>query len=134
MTETALVLVLFLILVFAMIDLGIMVARSQALSEAARSGARSAIVRGELANSPLGPSAMSGVASDNNAIAIAVRSHLMLMDPENVNVNVTWPDGSNKINKRVHVTLNADFTPITTFIFGSPTWTLSGDSEMHIAH
>lgn len=134
MAETAIVLVTFLMLVFGMIDLGIMVSRSQSLSEAARNGARTAIVRGEFSTSPLGPTAFSGVASDSNAIADKIRPQLILMDPTQVRVNVTWPDGGNEINQRVHVTVSADFTPITTFIFGAPTWTLQGDSEMYIAH
>ena len=134
LAETAIVLVTFLMLVFGMIDLGIMVSRSQSLSEAARNGARTAIVCGEFANSPLGPTAISGVASDSNAIADALRPQLILMDPTQVRVNVTWPDGGNEIKQRVHVTVSADFTPITTFIFGAPTWTLQGDSEMYIAH
>lgn len=134
LTETSIVLVTFLVLVFAMIDLGIMVSRSQSLSEAARNGTRSAIVRGEFANSPLGPSAISSVASDGNPIATAIRPQLILMDPTRVRINATWPDGGNKINQRVHVTVSADFTPITTFLFGAPTWTLTGDSEMYIAH
>ena len=134
LAETSIVLVTFLILVFGMIDLGIMVSRSQSLAEAARNGARAAIVRGEFATSPLGPTAISGVASDSNAIANALRPQLILMDPTQVRLQATWPDGGNEVNQRVHVTISADFTPITTFIFGAPTWTLQGDSEMYIAH
>jgi Flp pilus assembly protein TadG len=134
LTETTIVLMVFLVLVFGMIDLGIMVSRSQSLSEAARSGAREAIVRGEFAISPLGPSAFTGVASDSNAICDKIRPQLLLMDPAQARVNVTWPDGGNEINQRVHVRVEADFTPIMTFIFGAPTWTLHGDSEMYIAH
>lgn len=134
MTETTIVLMVFLLLVFGMIDLGVMVARSQSLAEAARNGARASIVRGEFAQSPLGPTAISGVAADSNPVADALRQQLVLMDPKEVRISVTWPDGGNKFNQRVHVTVSADFTPIMTYIFGSPTWTLHGDSEMRIAH
>lgn len=134
LTETSIVLMVFLLLVFGMLDLGIMVTRSQSLSEAARNGAREAIVHGEYAISPLGPSSLTCVASDSNAIADKIRPQLLLMDPAQVRINATWPDGGNEINQRVHVRVEADFTPIMTFIFGAPTWTLHGDSEMYIAH
>jgi Flp pilus assembly protein TadG len=131
-----LILMLFLTLVLAMIDLGIMTTRSQALAHAARSGARAAIVRGEFADTlgTLGPSAYSGTANDSQPVAQAVRAQLVAMNPANVRVNVTWPDGSNEFGKRVRVTASADFTPIMTFIFGHPTWTLTGASEMTVAH
>ena len=74
------------------------------------------------------------MAADSNPIADALRPHLVLMDPRDVRVSATYPDGGNKVNQRVHVTVSADFTPIMTFIFGAPTWTLRGDSEMHISH
>ena len=134
MTETTIVLMVFLLLVFGMIDLGVMVARSQSLAEAARNGARASIVRGEFAQLPLGPAAIDSVAADSNPVADALRQQLVLMDPKEVRISVTWPDGGNKFNQRVHVTVSADFTPIMTYIFGSPTWTLHGDSEMRIAH
>jgi Flp pilus assembly protein TadG len=136
MAETALVLILFLVLAFGMIDLGVMVSRAQSLSQAARCAARAAIVRGEFADrlGALGPTAISGVASDSNAIADAARPHLAIMNPGDVALSATWIDGNNEIDSRVRVTLSADFTPMMTFIFGSPTWTLSGTSEMTIAH
>jgi Flp pilus assembly protein TadG len=136
MTETAIVLMVFLLLVFGMLDLGLMVARSHALSQAARSGTRAAIVRGEHAATlgSLGPSGLTTTAADSNAVSAAVRNQLVTMTPSSVNVLVTWPDGNNQVGSRVRVVVNADFTPIMTFIFGSPTWTLSGSSEMLIAH
>ena len=53
MTETTIILMVFLLLVFGMMDLGIMVARSQSLAEAARNGARASIVHGEFLYHPL---------------------------------------------------------------------------------
>lgn len=136
LTETAIVLMIFLVLIFGMLDLGIMVARQQMLAQAARSGARAAIVRGEYADllGPMGPTAITGYASDSHAVAAAARPHLLLMTPSSVRLNVSWPDGSNEFDQRVRVSTSADFTPLITFLFGSPTWTLTGTSEMHIAH
>ena len=136
LVEGTLVLMLFLTLVLGMIDLGIMMTRSQSLAQAARSGARAAIVRGEFADvlGHLGPTAFSGTANDSNPVAVAVRGQLLAMNPANVQVSVTWPEGSNEFGKRVRVTASAGFTPVMTFIFGSPTWTLTGSSEMYVAH
>ena len=101
-----------------------------------RSGARAAIVRGEYADvlGSMGPTAITGYASDSNAVAAAARPYLVLMTPSSVRLNITWPDGTNEFGQRVRVATSADFTPMITFIFGSPTWTLTGTSEMHIAH
>src|SRR5262245_26201074 len=51
LAEAAIVIFVFLILVFGMMDLGIGVARNNALSQAARQGVRQAIVHGRLAPS-----------------------------------------------------------------------------------
>lgn len=136
MTETAIVLMIFLVLIFGMLDLGIMVARQQMLAQAARGGARAAIVRGEYADvlGSMGPTEITGYASDNHAVAAAARPYLVLMTPSNVRLRVTWPNGTNEFGEPVRVSTSADFTPIVTFIFGSPTWTLTGTSEMPIAH
>jgi len=136
LVEMTMVILLFLIMVFGMLDLGILLARLNSLSQAARSGARAAIVRGEFADllGKLGPTAYSGTAAASDPIPTAVRGQLIMMDPAAVNVNVTWPDGSNALDSRVKVTASAGFTPMMTFIFGAPTWTLTGSSEMHITH
>src|SRR5262245_26418929 len=134
--EMVIIILVFLTLVLGMIDLSIMVTRLQTLAHAARSGSRAAMVRGEYADllGPQGPTAYTGTANDNHPIAQAVRNQLILMTPANVRLNITWPEGSNEVGRRVRVTAAADFTPLMTFIFGAPTWTLTGSSEVHLAH
>ena len=136
MLEMVIIILVFLALVLGMIDLAIMVTRVQTLAQAARSGSRAVMVRGEYANllGPQGPTAFNGTANDNHPIAQAVRNQLILMTPANVRLNVIWPEGSNEVGRRVRVTASADFTPLMTFIFGSPTWTLTGSSEVYVAH
>jgi Flp pilus assembly protein TadG len=136
MTEFTLVMMLFFVLVFGMIDLAILITRSQSLAQAARVGARAAVVRGEYANilGSVGPTAYSGTAAASHPVADALRGQLILMNPANVTLNVTWADGNNAVDSRVRVRLTANFTPLMTFIFGAPTWTLTGASEMTIAH
>ena len=45
-----------------------------------------------------------------------------------------WLDGSNLPEKRVRVTVTTTWTPVTTFIFGGLTRTLTASAMMPIAH
>ena len=134
--ELAIVLLVFLMLTLGMLDLGLAVFRSHVLSHAARQGTRQAMVRGEFADrlGKLGPAAFSGTAADNQAVADALRPHLVTMDPSDVMLQVEWPDGSNEVKDRVKVTLSAEYAPVTTFLFGNPSWTLRSSSTVTIAH
>lgn len=136
MVEFAITIMIFLVLVMGMLDLGMAVFRSHVVSYCARQGARSAIVRGEYADKlgSLGPTTFTGKANASNPIAQAVGSHLMGVDPALVDVTAEWIDGGNKVEQRVRVTVTSTYTPIITFVFGSPTWTLRGSSTMPIAH
>jgi hypothetical protein len=110
------------------------------LTEAARQGARQAIVHGERATpgwkgGPWGPSTYGPTAAtDSDSKAQAIAPYLGAMDPAAVQVTVAWPDGSNAVGKRVQVTLTTSWTPMLGFIFGSPSLTLTGSSQMRIAH
>ena len=137
LVETALVLLLFVTLVFGMLDLGLVVFRYQMLSFAARRGVREAIVHGEYAErvGSWGPAAISGTLDSlNPAIRDKLEPHLVGMDPQDIDVQITWLDGTNDFKKRIQVTLTTDYTPITTFIFGSPSFDVHASSTMPIAH
>src|SRR5438067_10755530 len=83
LVEAGLVLGLFLTLVFGMIDLGIGVLRYHIVAEAARQGARIAIVHGNVTPpggrplSPWGPAPYSGRGSDQGEIPNAIRPYLI---------------------------------------------------------
>jgi len=135
--ETALVLMLFLMLLFGMLDLGLLVFRHQMLSFAARRGAREAIDHGEYADrlGIWGPAPISGTLDSlGAAIRDKFEPHLVGMAPQDIDVQITWLDGTNNFKKRIQVTLTTDYTPITTFIFGSPSFDVSASSTMPIAH
>lgn len=134
--EFIIVLPIFLIAVFGMIDLALLNVRRQNLAQAARVGIRTLIVRGSSADSlgALGPGEMEFKASADNAIANVIRPHLHLMDPTKVSVKVTWLANTNTIGNRVRINLSATCTPITTYVFGNPTWSFSARSTMPIAH
>ena len=136
--EMAIVLLTFLILVFGMLDLGIGVFKYHLLAQAARQGARQAIVHGSLATKlgSWGPAAYSGNAADGTAIANYIKP--MLADPSNVAITATWIDGGNAPvpppGNRVTVTVSAPYKPIMLFIFGNQSYTLRASSTMYIAH
>jgi len=134
--EMALILLLFLTLVLGMLDLGIGVFRYNLLAQAARQGARQAIVHGGLANrlGSWGPQSYSGRGDDSHPIAEVVRPWLTAFDPSEVGIQADWIDGGNDVDRRVRIAVSAPYRPIMTFIFGNPTFTLRGTSTMPIAH
>jgi hypothetical protein len=119
-----------------MLDLSLAVFRAQVLSQAARQGARAAIVRGEYADQLgiMGPSTLSGNASASDAVSTAVRNQLVAVSANDVSVRAEWIDAGNKVEDRVRVTVSATYTPVITYVFGQPTWTLQASSTMSIAH
>ncbi len=132
---------LFLTLVFGMLDLGMGVFRHNILSEAARQGCRQAIVHGGKALSsfnggPWGPSQIGPVAanSKNVPIVTGIQPYLVGCDLSKTNITAQWIDSSNDVQKRVRVTITTTYTPIMTWIFGNPSFNLTATSTMPIAH
>jgi hypothetical protein len=130
-----------LTLMLGMIDMGIAVFRMHVISEAARQGARTAICQGVTALSnfnggPWGPTAVSinGIGGSSDPRVTTIQPFLSTLDPASVSINVTWPDGDNKVEHRVTFQVNTTWTPMMTWIFGSPTYTLTAQSTMLIAH
>ncbi len=140
LVETAIVLMVFITLVLGMLDLGIAVFRRHMLAQAARQGARQAIVHGGMANSGMGvwgPTAWSGTAdSGGHEVLNVIQPMLAGMDPSTVDVQIEWLDGNNdfSLDDHVRVSVSTDYQPMMTFIFGNPTFVLQATSTMHIAH
>ncbi|NQV28384.1 MAG: pilus assembly protein [Rhodopirellula sp.] len=134
MVETAIVLSVFLLLILGTLDLGIATYRYNTLSQAARQGARQAIVHGKLAPPAMtawGPATYTGTAGDGSVYAQAVSPMLVGFTLSNVTIKVEWPDGGNTLQQRVRYTVTTPYQP--AFFFGS-TSTLSAVSTMPIAH
>jgi Flp pilus assembly protein TadG len=133
----------FLALALGMVDLGFAVFQNHVVSEASRQGARIASVHGSLAPSGWhgghwGTTAYSGAGNSTDAIptAISGAGALTGLDPANVTIAVSWPDGGNNAQNgdRVQVTVSTTWTPVFGSIFGSSPYTLSATSIMPIAH
>lgn len=137
--EAAITIPVFLTLVFGMIDLSIGVSRYNTLSQAARHGARQAIVHGELAPTGLnggrwGPAAVTQQADAAAWPALAVSPMMANCPLSESTVKVEWPDGKNKAGSRVKVTVTSVYRPMVTFIFGNQAIALSSSSTMPISH
>jgi Flp pilus assembly protein TadG len=157
LVEAAVMSSLFLSLVFGMLDLGGALFRKHITCEAARQGARAAIVHGYFSsrNSTMdswGPtppyypvltsrslyasSASYTVQADSasDELALTIRPYLAGLDPSTVTIQIQWPDGNNDLGNRVSVTVRTSYQTITLFSFSNLPITLVASSTMTIAH
>jgi hypothetical protein len=128
-----------MMLMLGMVDMGVAVTRMHLISEAARQGARKAICQGSLADPSLnggkwGTAAFNGNGNSTDPKVTLIQPYLTGLDLSTVTVNVTWPDASNAAEKRVTYQVNTTWNPMMTWIFGNPTFNLSAESTMLIAH
>lgn len=137
LVEGAVVLGLFSTIVLVMLDLGLAVFRHNTLSEAARRLAREAVVRGERSSPEKrswGPDAYSGTANARGDIKGILEPILVTMEPDEVQVDLKWPDGGHRVGQRVRVTLRYDHQPMIPFVLGNQPFELDAVSTMQIAH
>jgi Flp pilus assembly protein TadG len=136
LAEAAITTSVLLSLMFGTVDMGVAVFRMHVISEAARQGARRAIVHGSLANQlgvwPASAFSASGTSTDPKVTEI--QPYLAGLDLSQVTINITWPDAGNQPEQRVTYQVSTTWTPMMTWIFGSPTYTLNASSTMPIAH
>ena len=137
MVETAIVMTVLIALTLGAVDLQIGVYRYNTLSEAARHGARQAMVHGALAppaQGIWGPGTYNGTAADGSPYANAVRPLLVGFPQNDVAVKLEWLDGSNAVGQRVRYTLSTTYRPLLGFLIGYPNLNLNAASTMPIAH
>src|SRR5579872_4566832 len=94
--EGAVVIGVFLVILYGMLDLGLAVLQQNTLSEEARRLARAAIVHGSKASpksTTWGPGTISGSASGSSEAAGVVSPVLIAMDPSSVQFTLEWLDG-----------------------------------------
>ena len=133
--ESAMVLLVFFLLVLGMLDLGVMVFRYNLASQAARHGARQAIVHGSQAPTAMGSWGPSTIDTTANTTSVplvnAVKGYMIGFDLTNTTVRGQWLDGGNDPNQRVRVTISTTYRPATLFI---PSVSLTAASTLPIAH
>jgi Flp pilus assembly protein TadG len=157
LVEAAIVTSVFVTLIFGMIDLGIALFHQHVTSEAARQGARQAIIHGYRAASGTtmnawGPTppylpALAGhslyagstratvPASDPaDELAATIAPYLVGLDPSSVTITIQWPDGNNDIGNRVTVSVRTSYQRPVAFLFGDRPIVIGGSSTMTIMH
>lgn len=138
MTEAAFALPIFLLVVFATLDMGIIIFRQHQITTAASALARQAVVHGSEASKlgVWGPSSLSGTAADGSAIGKLLATQTTGARPNAIRYEISWPDGGNKAasDHRVRVVVSATHQPIVTGLFGVAPLTLSSSTTSVIAH
>jgi Flp pilus assembly protein TadG len=137
LVETALVLPVFLFIIFAALDLSLAVFRYNSLSAAARRLARQAIVHGALAapqHTTWGPAKLTGTGADSSQPAQAIQPYLFTFNPASVQVQINWLDSDTQPDDRVQVTLTYPQTSLVGSLFGYGTLNLQAASTMRILH
>ncbi|HEV3344177.1 MAG TPA: TadE/TadG family type IV pilus assembly protein [Pirellulales bacterium] len=137
LVETALVLPVFLFIIFAALDLSLAVFRYNSLSAAARRLARQTIVHGALAppqHTTWGPTTITGTGADSSQPAQAIQAYLSTFNPASVQLQIKWLDGDTQPDHRVQVTLTYPQTSLVGSLFGYGTLQLQAASTMRILH
>ena len=140
--ELSLTFGLFLVATLGTFDLGIGVFRHHVIAQAARQGARRAIVHGDQAAElgSWGPSTVDTLASNAGSHGIVdgaedgIQDLLVGCDLSRTNIRIEWLANSNEFESLVRVTVSTPFQPILLFMFGAQELTLTASSTMSIAH
>jgi Flp pilus assembly protein TadG len=137
LVEFALVLPVFLLVVFGILDLARAVWQENELAFAAREGTRWAIVHGASGSPKAGPGSVTysaGPPTTDSGVTTAVLFYTPGIP--NVSVTANWPDGNNQRNSRVSVDVTADFVPLPSqyLLNGALTITLRGGSLLVIQY
>ncbi len=138
--EAVVIFLVFMTLCLGMLDLGIGVLQYHLVSEAARQGARQAIVHGQMApagwnGGPWGPSTINEKANATGIpLVTSIQPYLVGIDLTQATIKAQWLDGGNAADQRVSVTVTTTYQPSITFIFANTTYSLSATSIMPIAH
>jgi Flp pilus assembly protein TadG len=122
--EFALTALIFLTLLVFVVDGSRIFWNYLAVTEAARVGARYAIVHGAKSASPVGPSSYT-------ALTAHVRTASVGLDPAVLMVSPSWPNG-NAVGSSVTVNVSYNVEPITGLFWSDDEITLSARSTMVI--
>jgi hypothetical protein len=137
--EIIVCLLLFLTLVFGMLDLGMGVFRQHQATSAARFLARKASVHGAMADEmgKWGPGTLIGNAGDGSVVGNILATRMAGGgDLALVSYRVEWIDGSNDmlLDSRVRVVVTIPYSPAAGFLFGGTTFVLSSSVIVPINH
>ncbi len=127
-TELAVVLPVVLIVLLGIIDLAQAIYAFGTVSEAARAGARYAIVHGANSAAPTGPTA------NNTTVASIVTTNAPALDPARLSITSSWSNGNNDPVSPVTVTVTYTCMPCLGSLVGFGNFNVSGSTTMLITH
>lgn len=107
--ELPLVLLLFLSMIYAVLEFGRAVSAYNIIAGATREGTRYAMSHGDSSPSP----------ASGDAIKNVVKRWAIGLDRNHINVSVSWPDGNSR-GDTVRVQTSYQLSPMTAFILRSP--------------
>jgi Flp pilus assembly protein TadG len=140
--ELAITFGLFLVVTLGTFDLGIGVFRHHVVAQAARQGARRAIVHGTQATAlgSWGPDTVETLATNAGYHGIVdgaedgISEMLVGCDLSRTNIRIEWLANRNEFEDLVRVTVSTPYQPILLFMFGAAELNLTASSTMPIAH
>ncbi len=127
-TEMAVILPVLLLFVLGIIDFAQIMYAYGAVSEAARVGARYAIVHGAASSAPVGPTA------NDATVQAEVQAAALALNTANLTVASNWAQGSNEPNCPVTVTATYSCPLTAGKLIGWNSITVSGTTTMIITH
>jgi Flp pilus assembly protein TadG len=135
--EAAIVLSVFLLILFVMLDLGLMVLDYNLLCDGAQQFCRQAIVHGSKSapqETMWGPSTVQGNAGDGSQYSQSFQQDLTTLPLAKVNYKLEWPNGTNQPDDPVQATLTYQYSPMIPFVLGNKPISLEAVCTMAVDH
>ncbi len=126
--ELAAILPFTLLLLLGIIDFALIMYSYGTVSEAARAGARYAIVHGSRATSPAGPT------GNDATVESVVRANALALAASQLTVTSSWSTGHNDPTCPVTVTVSYTYHPFIGRLMGLHNLTINGSTTMTITH
>jgi Flp pilus assembly protein TadG len=127
-TELAFVLPIFLVFLLGTIDFAQVMYAYGTVSEAARAGARYAMVHGSMASSAVGPTA------NDATVATVVKNNALALNTSKLTITSSWGEGSNDATCPVTVTASYQCPLSVGQLVGLSSITVTGTTTMLITH
>jgi Flp pilus assembly protein TadG len=135
--EAAIVLSVFLLILFVMIDLALMVLDYNLLCDGAQQFCRQAMIHGSKSapqETMWGPTTVQGNAGDGSQYSQSFQKDLTALPLGKVNYKLEWPGGTNRPDDTVRATLTYQYNPMIPFVFGNKPIALEGVCTMAVDH
>ncbi len=135
--EAAVVLSVFLLILFVMIDLALMVLDYNLLCDGAQQLCRQAMVHGSKAapqEAMWGPTNVQGNAGDGTAYSQSFSQDMATLPLSKVTYQLKWPNGTNQPDDPVQATLSYQYSPMIPFVLGNKPISLQAVCTMAVDH